>query len=85
MKTTKSFTLHNMEPELYTALLAAAGERGTSLNRIAKTMLRAASGLTATKKKRDLSWLHGNKWSQAEVTAFDKAIADTELISPGDW
>ena len=85
MKTTKSFTLHNVEPELYTALLVAAEARGTSLNRVAKAMLRTASGLTTAKKKRDLSWLHSNKWSQSEAEAFDKAIAGTETITPGDW
>lgn len=85
MKPTKSFTLHDVEPELYTALLVAANERGASLNRTAKAMLREASGLTATKKKRDISWIHDNKWSLGEARAFDKAIAGTEAIFPGDW
>lgn len=85
MKTTKSFTLHDVEPDLYSALLVAAQEHGTSLNRIAKTMLRKASGITMTKKKRDISWLQSNKWSASQAAAFDKAIANTEAIVSGDW
>ena len=85
MNTAKSFTLHDVESDLYTALLVQARARGTSLNRVAKAMLRAASGLTTIKKKRDLSWIHANKWSPSEAKAFDKAIADTEKIVPGDW
>ncbi len=85
MKQTKSFTIHNIEPELYTALLSQAEAWGTSLNRVAKAMLRTASGLTASKKKRDLSWLGSHQWTKREAKAFDKAVRDTEKIHPGDW
>lgn len=85
MKTTLSFTLHNIEPDLYTALLSRARSYGTSLNRIAKELLRSASGLTAAKKKRDLSWLRTFRWTKAEARAFDKATRDTETINPADW
>lgn len=85
MKTAKSFTLHDIEPELYTAILTQAEARGTSLNRVAKMMLREASGLSASNKKRDLSWMRHRQWSQKEIEEFDRAIADTEIIDPADW
>lgn len=85
MKATKSFTLHNLDYDLYTFLLTEAGARDTSLNNVAKNLLREAAGLTAKKKKRDLSWLFRNKWTKEEANEFDKNIADTEVINPGDW
>lgn len=85
MKTTKSFTIHGIEPELYAAILSQAEAQDTSLNRMAKAMLRKATGLTVQKKKRDLSWLGRYQWTEGEAKTFDKAIRDTEKIHPGDW
>lgn len=85
MKTTTSFTLHNLDDELYTFLLAQASARDTSLNNVTKHLLREAAGLTSKKKKRDLSWLFKNKWTKEEAREFDKNIADTEVMHPGDW
>lgn len=85
MKAAKSFTLHNLDHDLYTSLMAQATAMETSLNTATKHLLREAVGLTAKKKKRDLSWLFKNKWTQEEAREFDKNIADTEVIHPGDW
>jgi hypothetical protein len=82
MNTTKSFTF---DVESISGAPCPGARPRTSLSRVAKAMLRAASGLTTIKKKRDLSWIHANKWSSSEAKAFDKAIADTEKIVPGDW
>jgi len=84
MKATKSFTLHNLDYDLYTFLLAEAGARDTSLNNVTKSLLREAAGLTSGKKKRDLSDLAGS-WTKEEAEEFDRNIADTEVIHPDDW
>lgn len=85
MKAIKSFTLHNLDHDLYAFLLAEASAKDTSLNNVTKHLLREAAGLTSKKKKRDLSWLFKNKWTRKEAHEFDKNIADTEVIHPGDW
>lgn len=85
MKATKSLTLHNLDHDLYTLLLAEAETRETSLNAATKILLRERVGLTIKKKKRDLSWLFKNKWTREEADEFDKNIAGTEVINPGDW
>lgn len=85
MKAAKSLTLHNLDHDLYTLLLARASATDTSLNNVMKNLLRDATGLSLKKKKRDLSWLFKNKWTQEESREFDKNIADTEVIHPGDW
>lgn len=85
MKAIKSFTLHNLDPDLYAFLLAQASAKDTSLNNVTKHLLREAAGLTSKKRKRDLSWLFKNKWTREEASEFDKNIADTEVIHPGDW
>lgn len=84
MKATTSFTLHNLDPDLYAFLMAQANARDTSLNNVTKQLLRDAAGLTTKKKKRDLSDLAGS-WTKTEAEEFDKNIADTEVIHPDDW
>lgn len=81
----KSITIHSLEPDLYTALVSQARAHDTSLNRIAKAMLRTAAGLTDTKKNRDLSWIKDYQWTKRDAKAFDKTTRDTERIFPGDW
>ncbi len=85
MKPTRSFTIHDVEPELYTAILSQAQEQDTSLNRMTKALLRKATGLTVQKKKRDLSWLGRHQWTKNESEDFDRANRDAETIHPGDW
>ncbi len=81
----KSFTLHNVDDEVYKQLRLVAQSQDTSLNSVAKRVLREGLGVANKKKKRDLSMLVG-MWSKEEGKKFDRYIEqEFERIDEEDW
>lgn len=82
---THSLTLHRIDDDLYTQLVAEASSRGWSINATAKTKLRDSYGLGKGKKYRDLSWMKG-LWTKEEGKKFDKYIEEAfEQVDEEDW
>ena len=82
---THDLTLHQIDDDLYKLMVAEAQSRGWSINTTAKTKLEESYGLGSRKKKyRDLSWMKG-LWMKKDIEEFDRALAETEKIYPGDW
>ncbi len=81
----KSITIHNMEPDLDSAIRQIAQRTGLSQNRVVKKLLRKALGLDAeAAPRRDFSAFCG-LWSQEEAEAFEQAIRAFEQIDKDLW
>ena len=83
----KSITIHNLDSRLATLIERRAKEEGISMNKLIKSLLAQALGLSAQPKldrKEQFEDLFGS-WSQAEFEAFEKNTEDLRAINPDDW
>lgn len=74
--------MHKIDDKLYESVASVAESRGWSWNKTAKELLSQA--IAKSKKKKNFSEFFGS-WTKEEVEEFDKAIAETEKIYPGEW
>lgn len=82
----KSITIHGLDDDLDEMIRIKAGEKGLSLNKMLKALVREALGM-GTKppdRKRDFQDLFGT-WSQEDLLAFDQVTEDFGRIDPKDW
>ena len=83
----KSITIHKLDDSLVRVLEERARREGVSMNRLVKSLLRAAVGLDKpprTDHREEFLDLFGT-WSEEEATRFDERIRELERIEPGDW
>ena len=81
----RHLTVRDVPAELARALHAEKRRRGVSLNRVVIEVLRDALGLGAGSAfDNGLGNLAG-RWSEAEQTEFDKAVACFEEIDEAMW
>ena len=82
----KSITIHGLEDELDQRIRLKADEKGLSLNKTIKLLVRSALGMGDQKPDRRLVFqdLFGS-WSREELEAFNRATEDLNRIDPKDW
>ncbi len=81
----KQLTLRQIPKEIETELRQEAGQRGTSLNKVAIDALEKGLGLVPPARcKRDLSRFAG-KWSAQEAEEFDKNVQCFAQVDGEMW
>ncbi len=84
----KAVTVRKIPPELAAAIGKSAEAEGLSTSRAILRLLAQATGVGAPKsrkvKRRDLGALAG-RWTRAEASAFDKALAEQRRVDPEPW
>lgn len=83
----KSFTIHKLDDEASELLEQRARREGTSVNKLAKRLLRKALGLEEQQMvdyRSDFLDLFGT-WSKEEAAEFDRAVAEFEVVDEADW
>lgn len=82
-----ALTLHDIPDDLYAALRAEADRLGTSMNRAAKSMLAAATGLVRPKRRNDFEVFSANGpyITDKEAEELYAAVAECRKIIPGEW
>lgn len=81
-----SFTVHDLDPLVAKLLKQRARAQGTSINRTIKRILEEALGVRPSNQKHRMHFekLSG-RWSKAEARAFERAVADMDVVDPADW
>ena len=82
----KSITIHGLEDELDERIRLKAGEKGLSLNKTLKFLVREALGMgdRPPDRRQDFQDLFG-AWSREDLEAFDRATEDFGRADPKDW
>ena len=81
----KSFTIHNIENELYDQLKKEADSLGLSLNKLVKKLLhKQYNPGNQPKKKRDLSFMM-TPLTEIELKEFNDAIKIFDTIDAEQW
>ncbi|MCB9294944.1 MAG: hypothetical protein H6559_17735 [Lewinellaceae bacterium] len=83
----KSIYHHNLDSRLAALIERRAREEGISMNKLIKSLLAQALGLSPQPKldrKEQFKDLFGS-WSQAEFEEFEKNTEGLRTISPDDW
>jgi hypothetical protein len=86
----RSITIHDLDPDLDQRILNVAREKGVSLNKTIKDLLRQAVGLSvggvavAPDHTADFEEFCGS-WNQQETNAFLAAVSEDRKIDPEDW
>jgi hypothetical protein len=81
----KSITIHGIDHDLESKISEKSVEYGLSQNRTVKKLLQKSLQSDQKASRREMfSDLFG-KWSAAEKSAFEKRIADFEIIDESDW
>lgn len=85
----RSITIHDLDPELDRRILEVAQEKGLSLNKTLKGLLRQAVGLSAGKARHpdhtsDFEEFCG-VWNQEETAAFTAVVGEDRRIDHEDW
>ena len=81
-----SFTVHDLDPLVARLLKERAKTQGASINRTIKRILEEALGVRPSSQshRKHFEKLSG-KWSKAEARAFEREIADMDVVDPADW
>lgn len=77
-----SITIHNIDPSIYKQLQAQAATAGISLNKLIKSIIRAAVGLSKPSAKPSNFSEFVGTWTKEEAAEFDRITArkiDSEL------
>jgi len=82
----KTISIHGLDPEAEKLLQIKSQTQNLSLNKVLKSLLNEALGLTPKKRNRraefaDLSGI----WTREDEREFAAAIRDFETIDPSDW
>ncbi len=80
----KSITIHQLDPQVYSLVKQRSLEEGLSLNKVIKKLLHQALGLSETKKKADYSKFCG-MWTDEEFKDFHASIKDLEKVDKELW
>jgi hypothetical protein len=82
----KSITIHGLEDDLDEKIRKKAGQKGLSLNKTIKLLVREALGVSnqPPDHRQDFQDLCGI-WSRADLEAFDGATEDFDRIDTEDW
>ena len=82
----KSITIHGLEDELDERIRIKAGEKGLSLNKTLKFLVREALGMgdQPPDRRREFQDLFG-AWSREDLEAFGRATEDFGRVDPKDW
>jgi len=83
----KSITIHNLDSRLAALIERRAKEEGISMNKLIKSLLAQALGLSPQPKldrKEQFKNLFGS-WSQEDFDEFEKHTEDLRTIDPADW
>jgi hypothetical protein len=83
----KSITIHNVDEQLAALLQKKADEAGTSVNRAVKRLLEQALGLKPQAdrgNRREFESFLG-LWSKEELSRFNAATEDLEVVDDEDW
>jgi hypothetical protein len=82
----KSMTIHDLGDPLSRRLAMEAQRRGTSLNRLIKSLLADRLGLTAERQDHRADFLDlFAAWSKGDREAFEKNTKGFEEIDRDDW
>jgi len=85
--TTKSITIHKLDPELAQRLERKARAEGKSLNRIIKALLEESLGLSEKPPpdhRQAFEDLFGS-WKPSEAEAFKERLKETRSVRADDW
>ena len=80
----KSITIHKIDDTLEKRILEFAGERGTSLNRAMKILLKKALNIDETDRRADFEEFCGI-WKEKDFNNFNKSIESFSRVNPEDW
>lgn len=83
----KSITIHNLDEKLEKLIEREARQKGMSLNKTIKSILRQALGLTqkdTDRTKEEFMELFG-VWTEADFAEFSNKVRDFDQIDPKDW
>lgn len=84
-KNMKSFTIHNLEAELYDQLKNEAESLGLSLNKLVKKILQKKyNPANRPKKKRDLSFMV-TPMDKSELASFNESLQLFDTIDSEEW
>jgi len=83
----KSITIHDLDDDLDRRIRALAMEKGLSLNKTIKFVLRMALGLEGGCQKARLDQFQDlfGAWSSSDFQAFQEQTADFSEVDPADW
>ena len=83
----KSITIHGLDEGLDKSIRDKARERGLSINKTIKELLRKALGINNSQtcdRRDEFLDLYG-VWSAEDSAELKKNLATCEQIDPGDW
>ncbi len=83
----KSITIHQMDDQLARMIEAEAKKRGTSKNKVIKTLLAQSLGMkpSAGDGRRDAFAEFSGIWSADDLATFTTRTADFERVDTDDW
>lgn len=83
----KSITIHGLEEPLWSMIKAKSKSEGLSINKVIKKILETAFGIKPKiSKEREMEFKEFcGVWSKADVSEFNKATKDFEIINKEDW
>ena len=83
----KSITIHNLDDSVDLLIRRQAHQNGISLNKVIKTLLKKALGLSKINQNnniKDYNDLFGI-WNEKDLKLFEKNVSDFEKIDQSDW
>ena len=78
-----AFTIHGLDEDIEAKLTERARREGTSKNKLVKTLLARALGIS--RKEDDTYREFLGLWTEDDLKAFEERQKENNQIDPGDW